>query len=102
LIPAEQARERLQAVNVTDPSTWVERNALRGPAVYTYDLSVAKRMTLASRAALTAELNVFNVFNRAHFANPTANLGSAFFGQVASTVSTLTPRQIQLGLRLAF
>jgi hypothetical protein len=102
LIPAAEARAQLAATNVTDPSSWIERNALRGPAVYTYDLSLAKRIPLSGRQTLSVDVNVFNVFNRAHFANPTANLGSAFFGQVSSTVSTLTPRQIQLGLRFAF
>jgi hypothetical protein len=102
LIPAEDARQRLPNINVTDPSSWIERNALRGPAIYTFDMSLIKRIPLSAGTALALQINAFNVFNRANLGNPTANLGSAFFGQVSSLAAGTTPRQLQLGVRLEF
>jgi hypothetical protein len=42
------------------------------------------------------------VFNHANFANPSGNLTSALFGRLTATRSGFTPRQIQLGIKLAF
>lgn len=102
LIPAADARQRLVTQNVTDPSSWIQRNALRGPGVQTYDVSLVRRVAIGSHRTLSIEVNAFNVLNHTNFGNPTGNLGSAFFGQVSSIAAGTTPRQIQLGLRMAF
>jgi hypothetical protein len=68
----------------------------------TYDVSLSKQLTLGGRVRLAIEVNAFNVFNRANFAIPTTNLGSAFFGQVTATAPGTTPRQLQFGARLTF
>jgi hypothetical protein len=102
LIPAPDARTRLVNQNVTDPSTWVPRNALRGPSVKTYDVSLVRRVPFGAQRVLSVEVNAFNVFNHTNFGNPTANLGTAFFGQITSIAAGTTPRQIQLGVRFAF
>jgi hypothetical protein len=50
----------------------------------------------------TAEvrIDIFNLFNRAHFANPATPFGTSTFGTISAT--RLTPREAQLGFRLLF
>jgi len=73
------------------------------------DVSAVKRVPVAGNARLDIRLEVFNIFNRANFANPTlvAFAGTtpgeaplATFGRIRSTVTSA--RQMQLGLRLVF
>jgi carboxypeptidase family protein len=72
---------------------------VRGPAVFNTDVSAAKR-TAIGRASAEIRIDVFNVFNRAHFANPATTFGNATFGTISST--RLTPREAQVGFRLLF
>jgi hypothetical protein len=103
LIPQSQASRILGAPTpINDPFAAVPRNVLAGPSVFNYDLSVAKRFYLNERANLRFEANFFNVFNNAKLSSPSASVASALFGRITSTVFGSTPRQIQLGLRLAF
>jgi hypothetical protein len=85
------------------------RGAFRGPDLKTLDLSVSKHVTLSRTARLELRFEVFNVLNRANFANPTliAFAGTsaneaplATFGRIRSTVTSA--RQVQLGARLTF
>jgi hypothetical protein len=86
------------------------RGAFRGPDLRTVDLSAVKRIALAGTdTRLDIRLEVFNVFNRANFANPTliAFAGTAAgeaplptFGRIRSTVTSA--RQMQIGIRLVF
>ena len=56
---------------------------------------------IGKTAALEMRLDVFNVFNRAHFANPTVNnFGTAAFGTISNT--RLTPREGQIGVKFLF
>jgi hypothetical protein len=48
------------------------------------------------------EVNVFNVFNRAQFSAPIANLSNPLFGAITSARAGFTPRQIQLGAKIVF
>ncbi|MGH9160228.1 MAG: carboxypeptidase regulatory-like domain-containing protein [Vicinamibacteraceae bacterium] len=102
LIPVAEARARLANANVTNPSTWIERNALRGPGVYTVDVSLTRSIALTGRTNLSFQVNAFNLFNRTNLGSPNNDLGSAFFGQITSLAVGTTPRQLQLGLRLTF
>jgi hypothetical protein len=75
---------------IADPFVAIRRNALRGPAIATYDLSIIKRFRIGERALFGFEVNAFNVFNRTNFANPLANLTSfgtpnQLFGQIQMT-----------------
>jgi len=45
-------------------------------------------------------VDVFNVFNRAHFANPNLTFGTAAFGTISNT--RLTPREAQIGVKFLF
>ena len=85
------------------------RGAFRGPNLRTVDLAAVKRVALRGSARLDLRLEVFNVFNRANFGNPTlvAFAGAtanepplASFGRIRSTVTSA--RQLQLGARVSF
>ena len=82
--------------------TWgnAGRNILRGPALFTADLSLRRTFALRERIRLTAEAQSFNTLNRANF-----NLPNAFADQpltFGKIFSAKDPRQIQFALRLAF
>ena len=85
------------------------RGAFRGPDLRTVDLAVVRRAALGRSARAELRLEMFNVFNRANFGNPTliafagvaqneAPLSS--FGRIRSTVTSA--RQTQLGVRITF
>jgi hypothetical protein len=83
----------------------IDRNALRGPTVATYDVSLIKRFRIGEQALFGFEVNAFNVFNRTNFANPQSNLTSfgtpnQLFGQIQTTRTP--PRQLQFGAKLTF
>jgi hypothetical protein len=80
----------------------IERNGLRAPRVIFYDLSLSKRFAVTDNVNGSFEANVFNVFNRPSFGAPISTLTNPRFGQITSTLVGTTPRQIQLGLKLAF
>jgi hypothetical protein len=79
---------------------------VRGPSVFNTDFSAAKRTDIRGRS-LEVRIDVFNLFDRAHFANPGAagtnsgaTFGTAAFGSIAGT--RLTSREAQLGFRFLF
>ncbi len=95
------------------------RNALRGPSFAQVDLSLSKNTRLSEKTSLVLRMDVFNIFNKVNFADPSGGLiqgdvntltGTAFFGQSTSTVGNQLggllgaggPRQIQLSLRFIF
>ena len=103
------------------------RGAIHGPGMSQFDLTLHKRFRLTEKFNLEFRSELYNLFNRANFANPPAALnnalgtgsnqlqpGQAFtsasaggaFGIYNSTVERAvglgTSRQIQLSLRLNF
>ena len=72
---------------------------VRGPSVFNTDVSAAKR-TAIGHATAEIRIDVFNLFNRAHFSDPATTFGVSTFGTISST--RLTPREAQLGVRLLF
>lgn len=103
LVPQQTALTLLNTpANATDLSLPIIRNALRAPRVAIYDLSVIKQIRFSERLRAGFEANFFNIFNRAIFAAPGANLTSALFGQLTRTLPGTNPRQIQLGVKFAF
>lgn len=106
------------------------RYSLRGPALFQTDFTVQRKIRITEHFQLTARAEVYNLFNRANFANPPTQLpnaipsrpgqantvqpGQAFgaatqgaaFGVINSTLDRTvglgTSRQIQLSLRLSF
>ena len=67
--------------------------------MFNTDLSLSKR-TAIGRTSLELRIDVFNVFNRAHFANPNLTFGTGAFGTINNT--RLTPREAQIGIRFLF
>ncbi|HYZ85798.1 MAG TPA: hypothetical protein VE621_15415, partial [Bryobacteraceae bacterium] len=88
--------------NVTDPYAVMRRNALRGPAVQVYDMSVIKKFPVTERTLLGLEANFFNLLNHAIMGPPVAVVRDARFGRVTSTLNGTNPRQVQLALKLTF
>jgi hypothetical protein len=103
LVPKEEADSRLGVPNpITDPYAMMKRNAIRAPGLRYYDVSIRKQVRLSAGAALSLELNAFNVFNRANFGAPVEVLSDARFGQVIRSNPASNPRQLQFGARLTF
>jgi len=95
------------------------RNILRGPKFAQVDFSVSKNTRLWENTSLQLRLDIFNLFNRANFADPSGGLvngdvnslvPTGFFGQSTSTVGNQLggllgfggPRQMQLSARFNF
>jgi hypothetical protein len=95
------------------------RNFLRGPRFAQVDFSIMKNTRLWENTSLQLRMDIFNLFNRANFADPSGGLvqadantlrPGAFFGQSISTVGNQLggllgfggPRQIQLSARFNF
>jgi hypothetical protein len=83
------------------------RNLVRGPGLWQADTSLGKKFRLTERFSAELMASAFNLFNRAQFGLPTADISSAAFGRITTTVNTSvtgsgTPRQFQFMLRVAF
>jgi outer membrane receptor protein involved in Fe transport len=76
------------------------RNILRGPGWITFDTSIQRRITFSDRFNSTIRLDIFNVFNRANFGLPAANVAAAGAGVISSLAGD--PRVMQLSVRFAF
>lgn len=95
------------------------RNALRGPGLAQFDTSLSRRISFSERYGLDLRMDVFNLFNRVNYANPSGFLGSVsasgsnrtltidpLFGVSTSPLSpdigTGTPRSLQFSFRFLF
>jgi hypothetical protein len=84
------------------------RNAISGPGLWQIDAALAKKFSITERVGIQFRAEVFNLFNRAQFGQPNANISTpGNFGVITTTVNegatgSGTPRQIQLGLRVSF
>ncbi len=103
---------RRQLINCYDPSAFAlpaqftfgdaSRNVLRGPDYKQTDLSLMKSIPLGKGVRFQIRAEVYNLFDRANFANPNTTFGSAAFGQVTALATGATMRRIQLGGKLIF
>jgi hypothetical protein len=71
------------------------------PTTSNFDLLVEKRFRLSERVDLRFRTELFNALNHTDFSGPVTDITNAAFGRIFLTQAN-TPRQIQLGLRLAF
>ncbi len=84
------------------------RNAVRGPGLWQSDLGVGRRFPVTEQLQMQFRAEFFNMFNRAQYGLPLADVSSAGnFGQIIAPVNTGpvgtgTPRQIQFLLRATF
>jgi len=77
----------------------VGRNTVIGPGLLNFDLMLARGFRLADRVGLQFRGELFNALNKPNYDIVGRILNNPQFGVVQSQ---LPPRQIQLGLRLAF
>lgn len=110
------------------PGTYgnLPRNFLKGPTFNQFDLTLQKRFKLTETMNIELRSEIYNLFNRANFANPPASLGSGLTsnassmqpgvaysasnagqfgvinGTVGRTVGLGTNRQIQFAARFNF
>jgi hypothetical protein len=98
------------AFAVPAKDTWgnLGRNAFRGPALWQADLALQRRFAIRERLALELRGECFNLFNRAQYANPLADISApSTFGRITSVVNTGptgsgTPRQFEVAARFVF
>ncbi|MEX2262138.1 MAG: TonB-dependent receptor [Bryobacteraceae bacterium] len=75
-------------------------SALRGPGISNWDVSVFKNIPIRERFTLQFRAEAYNIANRAEFALPNTQIGSAAAGVITSQANS--PRDIQLALKLNF
>ena len=81
------------------------RNTLRIPGLATVDFSMMKKTALAEGTELQFRAEIFNIFNRANFGQPSEVLFRSSGGRRSSgriTSTTTTSRQIQFALKIIF
>lgn len=78
------------------------RNQLFGPHYRHLDLSVFKIFPVTERVNVEFRAESFNLTNTANFSVPNVSLGGTNFGQVTSTTTSYTPRQLQFALKLRY
>ena len=76
------------------------RNSLRGPGYITFDMTLQRRIAFTRRLGATLRWDVFNLFDRANFGNPNADIT----GSNVATITTLSgdPRVMQFSIRVHF
>ena len=120
------------AFSVPLPGTFgdLERNSIKGPGFYQFDVVLSKRFAMGQTSNLEFRAEIFNLFNRTNFTNPVGTLPNALpsstltesnkiqpgqvytaaaggtFGTLPSTVGRTvglgTNRQVQFAVRLSF
>jgi hypothetical protein len=78
------------------------RNGAYGPGFFKLDLRLGYAISVAQTRKIELFGEVFNVTNRANFANPTGDQASANFLRVTGLSTSTNPRLIQFGARYAF
>jgi outer membrane receptor protein involved in Fe transport len=74
-------------------------NALRGPGLFSVDLSLAKNFNLPRQLKFQVRADMFNAFNRVNYTSIVTNIESRTFGQITGAAGA---RAIQLNARLSF
>jgi Carboxypeptidase regulatory-like domain/TonB dependent receptor len=83
------------------------RNTFRAPGISALDLALAKDVLLGEHARMRFRADAFNIFNRAQYGGPNADISQANFGEITTTISSYatgrgTPREFQLSAKLSF
>jgi hypothetical protein len=91
------------AFAVPEPGTFGDlgRNAFDGPSFTQFDMTLSKRFRINETMNFEFRTEVFNVFNKANFANPSASLANALpnlsFNAVSGAYSASTSNVVQPG-----
>jgi hypothetical protein len=83
------------------------RNAFRAPGLWQADVGLSRYVTITERLSLRLRADAFNIFNRAQYGAPNADLSLGNFGVITSTVTSYaagrgTPREFQLSAKFIF
>jgi hypothetical protein len=78
------------------------RNGAYGPGFFKLDLRIGYSINVTQARKIELFGEVFNVTNRANFANPTGDEASANFLRVTGLSTSTNPRLVQIGARYAF
>jgi hypothetical protein len=73
---------------------------VRGPGVRNVDFSLFKNFRIRERMTAQLRGEAFNATNTVQFGLPNTTLNSNQFGRITSQANS--PRQLQVGLKLAF
>jgi hypothetical protein len=97
------------AFSMPAPGTFgnLGRNAFRAPGISDVDLTLAKDIPISERIKIRFRADAFNIFNRAQYGAPNANLSASNFGVITSAIASYatgrgTPREFQLSARVSF
>ena len=85
--------------NLPGPFGDAGRNIIEGPGQITFNMSLAKIITIKESRALEFRIQAANVFNTAHFAAINSVVNSLTFGEVTSVGSM---RRITMLARFRF
>jgi outer membrane receptor protein involved in Fe transport len=81
-------------------------NSMRGPGFANFDMSVFREFGLGGGRNVQVRMEVFNLTNTPHFANPQASVNASNFGIISGTANSgregIDERLFRLGLRLKF
>ncbi|HVD93693.1 MAG TPA: TonB-dependent receptor [Vicinamibacterales bacterium] len=75
------------------------RNSIRGPGFASTDLSLFKNVELGGARRIQLRVEAFNLFNQAHFNNPSGAINTPNFGKITSAQDG---RVMQLGIKYLF
>jgi Carboxypeptidase regulatory-like domain/TonB dependent receptor len=83
------------------------RNAVRAPGISQLDMGLSRFLGITERKNLRLRADLFNVFNRAQFGAPNADISASNFGTITSTISSYatgrgTPRELQISAKILF
>jgi hypothetical protein len=83
------------------------RNAFRARGIAQLDLGVSKFVPIKERLSIRFRGDLFNVTNRAQYGAPNADVSTANFGAITTTLSNYatgrgTPRELQLSIKIVF
>jgi len=80
-----------------------KRNGATGPGYFQLDTRFGWRLNVGKGRTLDLSADVFNITNRANFANPSGNQGAPSTFLVLSALRDgAAPRTLQLGVRFGF
>jgi hypothetical protein len=81
-------------------------NSMRGPAFANFDMSVFREFGLGVGRAVQFRMEIFNLTNTPHFANPQNSVNASNFGIISGTANSgregIDERLFRLGLRFRF
>ena len=92
------------AFAIPTPGTFgnLARNSLVGPGLYSWDVSLIKRIPVFNDRYIELRAEVYNLFNHPNFRAPVNFIDEPAFGSVSATDRDHGRRKVQLGIRFTF